>query len=70
MIEIMYDNTSIRFIGIKNVEVKKYSNGKIFINVHTNYANNDTCVILCCKEYEIVYVTKGVVVKEYLNGME
>lgn len=70
MIEIMYDKTYIRFIGIKNVEVKKYNNGKIFINVHTNYVNNDTCVILCCKEYKIVDVTKGVMVKEYLNGME
>lgn len=70
MIEIEYDNIIIRFIGIKNVEVNKYTNNKIFIKIHTNYYNNETCVILCCKEYNILDKTNGVEVKEYLNGME
>lgn len=66
-----YDGCLMYFVGLHKVVINKYNNGEIFIKIFNDTKDKDKAnVIVCCKEYRIIYKSEDLEVKEYLNGME
>lgn len=71
MFKFDYDGCQMYFVGLHKVVINKYNNGEIFIKIFNDTKDKDRpTVIVRCREYKIIDKSKGLEIKEYLNGME